>query len=114
MRQKDLLIGFLIISVEIALFYYFWKNNILLTTFLAAISFLVLLKWADKKEKLLFFVGFLIGPVYDIILVPAGVWNYANPTFLNVPMWLPLAYGLGMVTVVKIWKNLTELYFKWA
>lgn len=110
MGQKDILIALMIFAVELILFYYLWRNNLLLTISLATLSFFVLLKWADKQERIMFIAGFLMGPIYDLVLVPAGVWTYGAPTIFNVPAWLPVAYGLGIVILVKIGKNAAQLY----
>ena len=46
------------------------------------------------KEDIFFivFVG-LLGPIVEVICVYYGVWGYGNPSFLNIPIWLPVAYS---------------------
>src|SRR3989344_5441722 len=101
-NKKDFLVGSLVFALEILLFYYLWKNNVILSVSLAAVSIVVLAKFSGKEEKVLYFVCFVLGPIFDLTFVPRGVWSYANPTLFGVPVWLPFAYGLGTVMIVKI------------
>lgn len=107
---KNLLIGLLLFVLNISLFYYFWENNLILIFAFAVVSIFVMLLWADKDERFFYLAGFILGPVYDIMLVPAGVWSYGNPTIFNVPLWLPLIYGISTVAIVKIGKSAMKIF----
>lgn len=108
--KKDLLIGLLIFTLVITLFYYLWWNNLALTITFLVISVFVLWKWTNREEKFVYFVGFLLGPIIDLTLVPTGVWSYGNPTIFRVPIWLPLTYGILTVTAIKIGKVTAKLF----
>ncbi len=108
-NKKDILIWFGVFSVEILLFYYFWKNNIVLTAFFLIISAFVMVKFASNREKILYLTCFFLGPVFDLILVPRGVWSYANPSLFRIPIWLPFTYGLGTLTAVKIGNAISNI-----
>ena len=108
-NKKDILIGFAVLALEIALFYYFWKNNIVLTFLFLAISAVVLSKFTGKEEKVLYITCFILGPVFDLTLVPRGVWTYGNPTVYGVPLWLPFSYGIVTVMIVKIGRAIAKL-----
>jgi len=111
--KRNLVIGFLVFAIEISFFYFFWKNNILLTALLLAVSAAILLKFSSKEERILYFVCFVLGPVFDLTLIPAGLWTYGNPTLFGVPLWLPVGYGLGTLMIVKIGTSIAKLiYFK--
>lgn len=110
--KKDVLIGLLIFVLNIVLFYYLWQNNIVLTIAFLVISAFVLLKWANKEEKFVYFAGFFLGPILDIVLVPRGVWLYGNPTIFRIPLWLPLTYGILTITAIKIGKSIAKLVSK--
>ena len=110
--QKDILIGFICLALEIVLLYYLWKNNLMLSLILLFISAIILTKFSNKKEKILYFLGFVFLPIFDLTLVPRGVWTYGNPTIYGVPIWLPFSYGLGTVMIVKIGNSIGKLYFK--
>lgn len=108
-HKKDLLIGFLIYVSNILLMYYLWQNNIALTVIFIVISAFVLLKWADKEEKIVYFASFVLGPILDLILIPRGVWAWGNPSLFGIPLWLPLFYGILTVTAIKIGKSAAKL-----
>jgi len=57
-------------------------------------------------------MGFLLGLIVDIILVPTGVWRYGNPTIFKVPIWIPLSYGLFFIVFIKIGKSFVKLVLK--
>ena len=108
-RHKEFLTGIVIFWLELGLFYYFWRSNVLLTFAILLLSIVILVKFADKKEIILYFTGFFLGPVYDIVLVPTGIWTYGNPILLGIPPWLPAAYGLGAVMIFKIGNSLNNI-----
>ena len=110
--QKDILIGFFIFVLAIALFYFLWRNNIFLTIAFLFISAFILLSWSNKEEKLIYFTGFVLGPIIDLTIVPTGIWIYGNPTIFRIPLWLPFTYGILTVEAVKIGKAIAKLYFK--
>ncbi|MBI2656477.1 hypothetical protein HYX03_01945 [Candidatus Woesearchaeota archaeon] len=108
--KKDILIGFLIYTAELILFYYLWKNNIVLTIALVFVSVFVLLKWTDKEGKFVYFAGFILGLLIELTLVPTGIWSYGNPTIFGIPLWLPLGYGIGAVVAIKAGKSVSKLF----
>jgi len=107
--KKDFLIGFFIYGLTIFLIYYLWQTNISLTLTFIVMSAFVLLKWANKEEKIVYIASFILGPVIDIALVPRGVWTYGNPSFFGAPFWLPFSYGVLTVTAIKIGKSTAKL-----
>ena len=109
-NRKNLLIGFMAFILEIVLFYYLWENNIILTISLILVSAFILIWFSSREEKILYFACFILGPLFDLLLVPRGVWSYANPTFFNVPLWLPAAYGIGTVIIVKIGNSISGMF----
>ena len=108
-NKIDIFIGIAVFLLEITFFYFFWKNNIVLTALLLITSAVVLAKFSSKEEKVLYFVCFVLGPIFDLTLVPRNVWSYGNPTLFGVPLWLPFAYGLGTVIIVKIGNSIARL-----
>ena len=108
-NKKDILIGFAVLILEILLLYYLWKNNIVLTFLLILISVIVLVKFTSKKEKIFYLFGLIFLQIFDLTLVPRGVWGYGNTSFLGIPIWLPFTYGLGTVMVVKIGNAISNI-----
>ena len=110
--KEDILVGTIIFVLDLVLFYYLWQNNLLLTISLSMVSILVLLKWTNKEEKILYFTAFILVPIYDIVLVPTGIWSYGNPTIFGIPIWIPLVYGILTVVAIKISKSINQIYSK--
>ena len=108
-NKKDILIGLLIFTLAIVLIYYLWQNNVLLTVAFLVVSAFVLLKWTNKEEKLVYLAGFILGTIFELILVSIGIWSYGNPTILGVPLWLPLVYSIGAVIFVKVGRAMAKL-----
>lgn len=91
-----------------------WRDNLLLF-FVALVECLVaLVLWHDRFDvSLLFIIGGL-GSIAEAVFLQAGVWRYANPTFLGMPLWFPLAFGTtGLIggrmahTVSALWERLS-------
>ena|SRR3989344_6931119 len=108
---KEIITWFFILLLEIFLLYLYWKNNIILTAALIIVSIFILLKMSNKNEIILYFTGFFLGPIYDLVLVSTGIWTYGNPLVLGVPPWLPFAYGIGAVMIIKIGSSVRSILF---
>ena len=104
---KELLFELSLVAIGITLIALLYQNNLLLTIILL-LSFLLTLKFWRREDILLFFVGAIIGSVSEIIGTNSGVWRYTNPTFLGIPCWLPLVWGLSVVLIKRIMETLNE------
>ena len=80
---------------EMALFY---GNNLLLTALVIATIAAELAFWRDRRTVAFLITGGIVGPSAEALCVWAGGWRYANPTLLDIPLWLP--FGWGCVTVL--------------
>ncbi len=77
-------------------------SELALTAFIVVVSFLIFLMKNHRNEKRLFIIGMLVGSFIEIGLRFLGyqqVWTDAS--FLGVPYWLPIAWGLGFVLVTR-------------
>ncbi|MFH1211400.1 MAG: hypothetical protein V1659_00545 [Candidatus Woesearchaeota archaeon] len=110
--EKELLFEFAIFIIGMAIISAFYKNN-----FLATI--LLILAWATgiafwhKKHDIFFFVtGAIIGPLAEILCIHFGAWQYFNPSFLGIPAWLPLAWGLATMLIKRIAETFVKIEMK--
>lgn len=85
-----------------------YENTQLVTFIFLALCLLRLRLYHRKDDLFFFFSGMIFGPISEMILVQFGVWRYANPTFLGVPVWLPLAWGLAVLMI----KRFAEIFIK--
>ena len=89
-----------------------WRNNLLLFTVALAEALVALGLWHERHDISFFLVIGVLGSLAEAVFVHFGVWHYANPTLLGVPLWFPLAFGTtGLIgqrlarTITGIWEN---------
>ena len=95
---RDLLIFFLAVILGVL----FWKNNMAVTAIFLGCYLARYLLWPNREDHVIFLAGAVLGTLAEIIATGVGVWSYRLPTFLNVPVWLPIAWGLISVLIVRI------------
>jgi uncharacterized membrane protein len=74
-----------------------------LTAFIIAVTFIMFLVREHKHEPLLFFIGLVVGAIVEIGLRVFGyqqVW--AQASLFGVPLWLPIAWGVGFVLITRV------------
>jgi hypothetical protein len=107
--KKELVSEIMLCCAGIASIALFFQNNLLLSALLV-VAWAIGIKFWHKKHDILFFVtGAVVGPIAEIVCIYFGVWQYANPTFLGIPVWLPLAWGLVTVLIKRIAETLSKL-----
>jgi len=79
-----------------------WTNNILVTAILIAAYGLRSYFWPNREDHALYIGGAILGPIAEIIATRVGIWQYTIPTFLNIPLWLPFAWGFATVLIIRI------------
>ena len=84
-----------------------YESNIFLTAVLLLLWFIGLRIW-PKNSLYYLLAGAIIGPVGEIICIYFGVWQYANSSFMGIPLWLPFGWGLAFMII----KRVTDLTIK--
>ena len=87
---------------------YLWKYNTFLTTILMLLSTLMLLIKKSKKEVKIFLFGAFFGSIAEAIAVSSGAWYYKNPSFIGIPIWLILLWGIASVYIVRIYQYFSD------
>lgn len=100
--KKELIFEILLFCAGIALIILFFNNNELLTFLLILIWGIGIRFWHKKNDVVFYVAGAIIGPLGEIACIHFGVWQYANPTFLGIPAWLPFAWGLATMLIKRI------------
>lgn len=93
-------------TVMVSLFY---MDTLILTALLIAVFIVALKLWYRKHEIYFFVTGAILGPIAEIICIHLGVWQYANPTLLGIPLWLPITWGLACVLIKRFSELLIAL-----
>ncbi len=104
--KKELFFEVILSSIGISLVSLFYKENLLLVTLIIATWAIGVMFWHTKHDVYLFLIGAITGSIGELIAVHFGAWQYANPTFLGIPIWLPFVWGLAMM----ITKHITETF----
>jgi len=95
--NRDQILAIVSIVVVIILIALFWENNFVLTVFVAAYMALLLVLWHEIEDLRCLFFVVIVGTTSEIISVSSGAWTYNNPTFLGIPIWLPLTWGIAVL-----------------
>jgi hypothetical protein len=88
------------------------RENALLFAVMLAGSLAALWLWHEWADVIGFLSVGILGSLAEVIFVCFGVWHYANPTLLGIPVWFPLAFGTSALigqqlvrTLTALWKN---------
>jgi len=89
-----------------------WRNNLLLFAVALAECMLGLSLWHDRLSVSFFLIIAILGTLAEAVFVRFGIWHYANPTWLGIPLWFPVAFGTtGLIgarlarTVAATWEK---------
>ena len=110
--EKELIFDIVLFGVGILFIVLFYQNNILLTVLLFVAWLFALKFWHKKHDAYFFIVGAIVGPIGEIVAISFGVWQYTNPSFLGIPIWLPLVWGLAVVLIKRVAEIFVKIEFK--
>jgi len=104
-------LAFFLLVTSVALL---WRNNLLLFAVALAECLLGLALWHDRLSVSFFLTIAILGTLAEAIFVRFGIWHYANPTSLGIPLWFPVAFGTtGLLgarlarTVAAMWERVS-------
>jgi uncharacterized membrane protein YoaT (DUF817 family) len=84
-----------------------WEDNVLAAAVVIAVFAIRVCFTREKGDFTLYVVGAVLGSAAEVVGTHAGIWEYVNPSFLNIPLWLPFAWGYATVLAVRIGRNLS-------
>jgi hypothetical protein len=87
-----------------------WRNNWLLFVVALAECLTGLVLWHERLDVSFFLIIGVLGSMAELVFVRFGVWQYANPTFLGMPVWFPLAFGTTGLIGSRLARTITELW----
>lgn len=88
---------------------FLWQHNILLTGIYLAGFIAALLSWKRNDEIILFVVVAVLFQAGEMIIAHFGAWTYNNPTYLGIPMWIPLSWGYVAVIIKRLSETLSAV-----
>ena len=108
----ELAMEFAAFSVLVASVTLLWKNNLLLLIVALVECLVALALWHNRFDLTFFLIIAVLGSLAEAVFVHFGVWRYANPTLLGMPIWFPLSFGTtGLIggrlaqTITAIWEK---------
>ena len=87
-----------------------WWNNLLLFAVMLVECAIALVLWHERIDVSFFLVIAVLGTLAELSFVRIGVWQYANPTLLGVPLWFPLAFGTTGLIGGRLACAMTDLW----
>ena len=88
----------------------FWRDNLLLSTVELVEGLVALASWHDRYDISFFLVIGVLGTLAEAVFVHFGVWRYANPIFLGIPPWFPLAFGTTGLIGERLARTITDIW----
>lgn len=78
------------------------QDDYILTFLYVVIIFISFLIKKEKGDVLVFFFGFFIMILFEIIFVSTGVETFVRNTLFGLmPLWLPFLWGYGFVVIKR-------------
>jgi hypothetical protein len=87
-----------------------WRHNPLLFLVALVESLVALGLWHERHDISFFLVIAVLGSLAEAVFVHFGVWHYANPTLLGVPLWFPLAFGTTGLIGQRLARTITGIW----
>lgn len=100
--RKELILEFIMFALSITLISTLKAQVLLLTIILILLSVIASYVWHQKHDIFFYVTGAILGPLAEIVCTANGVWRYAHSTFFNIPLWLPFAWGIAAVMIMRI------------
>lgn len=87
-----------------------WRDNLPLFIVVLVEGLAALGLWHDRYDLCFFLVTAVLGSLAEAMFVHFGVWRYANPTLLGVPLWFPLAFGTAALIGERLVRTMTLMW----
>ena len=107
---KDFVIELTAFSLLVASVSLLWRNNLLLFAVALVECLAALALWHDRLDLSFFLIIGGLGSLAEAVFVRFGVWHYANPTLLGMPIWFPLAFGTTGLIGGRLARTITALW----
>ncbi len=86
------------------------RNNLHLLLSVLGICAAVFARWHRRQDVVFFLVIAVVGTIAETVFVHFGVWRYANPSYLGVPAWFPVAFGTAGLIGARLVRTLSAIW----
>jgi hypothetical protein len=76
-----------------------WRTPVALTALLIVTGVAIYALRPSRTSAFVYLIGFLFGPLAEAVSIRTGAWEYASPTFLGIPLWLPFVWGIAALFI---------------
>lgn len=97
-------------SLLVASIVLLWRNNLLLLVVLLVEGLGALSLWHERYDLCFFLVTAVLGSPAEAVFVRFGVWRYANPTLLGIPVWFPVSFGTAALIGERLVRTIAEMW----
>ena len=70
-----------------------WRHPLALTSLQIATGAAIYALRPSRTSACIYAVGFVFGPLAEGLAIQTGAWEYASPSVLGIPLWLPFVWG---------------------
>jgi len=70
-----------------------WRYPLALTSLQIATGVAIYSLRPSRTTACVYAVGFVFGPLAEGLAIQTGAWEYASPSVLGIPLWLPFVWG---------------------
>ena len=89
-----------IYALAVGLMGLLWRHPVRLTVTYGLLSAMLLWRWHAFSDVLYFALPAILGPLGEFVAISFGAWEYSLP-LLNIPLWLPLAWGISGICLKR-------------
>lgn len=105
-KNHNFIVTSILAVVSLLMVAFIWENNLILFVALFISALLMLLIERSKQEVKVFIYCSVLGAISECIAVMFGAWTYENPNLFNIPIWLPLLWGIASTYIIRVYKFL--------
>lgn len=107
--NRKFVISLSILIISVGAIFFLWEQAWLLSALFVVIAYAKHKVYPIKAELLWFSLICVGGAIAEALLVNiAGAWSYSSTQLFNVPIWMPLFWGVVGVTIVVMYDGLAE------
>ena len=89
---------YFLLSVATVVIIFFWQDTLIVTSLLIILAVLINYKSSKQEIALYIFVAAL-APLIESASIITGACVYPQQDIWNVPLWLPLYWGMGAIAI---------------
>jgi len=103
-KNNNFIVTSILAAASLLAVAFIWKNNSILFVALFVLAVLMLLIERSRREVKVFIYCAVLGAVSEYIAISFGAWTYGNPNFYDIPVWLPLLWGIASTYIIRVYK----------